>query len=1373
MLVLLATVFPGGVPTICVMLGQGVPPPGRALQVIDLPRASSGETEIDLVDQLYPETGNQESRRLALERTLTYFPGDDATAFRAGVRLAALEWNAGLAGRAHDRLAKLLAGDSGGIEHGIYSWAEIMDGRILADIGKISEALDLLDHVSRDKALPPARRVEAATAAADIRAVESPQAALDSLKETALQGGLSGPVLDAAIARLLIASGRKDELEQLIADISGDSPEGDSALAAILENAQNWNSPGDAKRLSALANAVVKDRQVPGERLQKAVAECRMSATTLAIQERLAVLLKTKPLSEWYHGMASDPRTSIDEFERAIDQASRKSDPKRCLGLSLRALASHGADETFPRRVWAAAGYADWVERLQPNNIDARVCILLLDLCDQFPPANPYFTEGKFLRAERLARKGDLVGQRAALTEILAVPGLNANYLAPACKLLGASHESAGEYRQALEVYAQVESLAVSHTAAAQCLLHAVWINLSLGNNLEAGRLIRILNKAPPAVTRQMPGSVQLRELEALVRIGRADECWNAGRTWWTEWAKIAVGLGAPTDLREYAVPEIADVTLLEDAMRRSAQTGDQGAYVRRLSILMSAARWQPSLCPEAAALCASVVKSSSGSPDDMRGFLIRMLASPHPSEIAGLRERKLCLAVNYLDVHQYAEVLRVASEFGALKPPNDNTTRAMHRVRALAALAAGNELPESAADLETDLSDPNAVVQRAMAAGLLSDIYEKMGRGSDSTTLLQRELVNPSVSGDEQGLASLRSRLAHGRGAAIRPPEVANWTRSAALNWYDYAEPKDLEDPRLANLDEALANSERNFAPAEQAKLLLLAASDKRRSPEDRNRSFLEAAVRIVGWASDYGTMERQAASVINDPLFDQQTRLGLLWDLLTVLAREARKADYRYWSRNDLCREFSPEFKMQLEWLDREAAVDRSSAKEIVGLADSLSARELTASGVLAMQDCLDFLLRIGAVAESEVLEEKAPSWRYSPEAQPSAEAVRLEFARQLRIAKSINPVHEALAAAVLAQFPDLPAALPIEYTNLRIESHLPARNPETTFRACLRLIAVRQFERNDFNFWGTFLQALPNGSSHAAGNLIRAGLAAAVDDNIRSQLIVLFFSSVNVDDPDVRQELEGEFARYRQPADSPLSYEMIRLYEIHRDLRLGKPASLETAFLDLNDPRVRVVKQRACLRHYTQTAEFGPLKLTIDQIDSGQLLSPGFLAQSVPALELLGIEPELKAARDASIRLLREDVLDSWARGTEAAGDGALDLALVLGDKTALPRAWVDEMGTGAGHPLFQGRVLLTQAYLESNWEKVARQAALLTRSYPSWYTYYWYLGLALHHLGRESESADALGHYLEFARDEPEFPKAVKLAKLLSAAAPSGL
>jgi len=403
-LVLGLTLFASGAPFFHDIRGQDAPAAAGSRQPFDLPKESSGEKEISLVDRLYPEVGAPAPRRLALDRIIEYFPGDRATGFRVGTKLAALDWNNGNAKRAHDRLARLLAENSGKVGGGVYARAEIMDGRVLADLGQTSDALAILGRVVLDKSLPAERRVEAATASTEIRAAKAPQAALDWIQEAASQGGLQEPGIEAEIDRLLVVTGHGDELEQRIADISGDSSRGEVTLVAVLDAARAWNSPGDAARLNALADAMVKASPNPGDDLRKAIARCRTSKATLAIQRRLEGLLGAKPISDCYRKMPLDRRTSLEDFARATEQASRNRDPERCLDLSLRALASHGADEGVLRRIWDAAGYADWLERTHPAKIDARTCPLLLDLCDQFPPANPYFTEGKFLRAERLAR---------------------------------------------------------------------------------------------------------------------------------------------------------------------------------------------------------------------------------------------------------------------------------------------------------------------------------------------------------------------------------------------------------------------------------------------------------------------------------------------------------------------------------------------------------------------------------------------------------------------------------------------------------------------------------------------------------------------------------------------------------------------------------------------------------------------------------------------------------------------------------------------------------------------------------------------------------------------------------------------------------
>ena len=807
---------------------------------------------------------------------------------------------------------------------------------------------------------------------------------------------------------------------------------------------------------------------------------------------------------------------------------------------------------TFPARrhlveyvlLWETAGYADWLERKQPGSIDFRVCDSLLDLCDGLPEGGKYAVEGKFLRAKRLARSGDAKREQDVLGGIVSIPRLPETYLAPACKMLGASLEASGDYRGALETYELLESDAERFSSAADCLMSAVLIDLRLGNNDEAVRLIRILQGAPAAVIQGATSAARIREFVDLVKTGRV-----------------------------------------------------------------------PNLRP----------------------------APEHSPLVAG---------------------------FSPSPPPDDPMDR---------------------------------------------------------------------------------------------------WIRNAGLPWFDYADPENLEDPRIKDLEAVLERPDAVFKPAEQIKLLLLAARDPRRSAERRRQSFREAVRRLLEDAPDYRTLDAIASAVVNDAGLDEDTRVQTLKTALAILAEAGRRGDYWTWRRHPVAAAFGPDFQGKLSLLDKEADVDRGSAAAILALADSIAAKPMSPFAVLTMRDLLGFLLRLGDVRSAGSLASAMPSWNLEPEAAGGADAEQAEFLRLVRSAASVNPVHEALAAGLRSLYPAAPDGLPGDYADLRLDLGVPARAPEVTFQACRHLVEVRAFYRGDLRFWGTVLRSLPIGSERAAaaGDLLRESLRAAPDDELRSELIVLFFTSVDIDDPGVRSAIESAWAPYRQPAGCPNCYFVIRLYEIHRDLRLGLPVALEAAFSDLGDPRVEIVRQRTCLRSYTQAGDRGALRRTVDGMDAGRLLSPAFLTVSIPAYELLGDGQELAMATGAARRALREAVLDSWIRHDEEAGSTALDLALAVGDEAALPPGWILEMGSGPGSPLFQGRVRLVQAFLASDWTRVEGEAASINRDYPSNYSFFWYRGLALHHLGRDGEAAAALRIYTQHARDEPEYPRAVALLASLGA------
>jgi hypothetical protein len=683
--------------------------------------------------------------------------------------------------------------------------------------------------------------------------------------------------------------------------------------------------------------------------------------------------------------------------------------------------------------------------------------------------------------------------------------------------------------------------------------------------------------------------------------------------------------------------------------------------------------------------------------------------------------------------------------------------------------------------DLEEAAADRYSAAADCMLGAVLINL--RLGNDDEASRLLRiLQLAPPEVIRGADGAARIRElltlvetgrtaqlglvRRAHPVGdgptsGADAPAAIARWIRSISLAWYDYAGPYSLEPDSPRNPAPSPLRSETLLKPAEQIKRLLLAAQDGNTPEEPRRESLREAVRRILGYAADYPRFNAIAGSVIDNPEFDTETRRVTLESTLAILAAEGRRSDYVSWRKSPLARTFNAEFQGELAILDREAELDRTSAASILKLADELRARPMTTFGELTQGDLLGFLLRLGDLDAARRLASSVPSWPLYAGASLATSSVESDYEARIRQADAIEPVHAALAAALRARYPAAPAGLPPEFRDLRLDAGLPARAPGATFQACRFLVETRQFDRGGLDFWGRLLQALPAATDGAGiiASLLRSGLHAAPDEALRSRVVALFFTSVDIDDPGVRRAIEAEFAPYRDPARFPQSAFAIRLYEVQRDLRLGVPVAVETAFSDLDDPRRPFFQAEMGIRHYTQTGDREALRRALSGIDPGRLLSPGLVTRTIPAYAALGRDRSV--ALEAARRALRDAVLDSWLQHDEASGNAALDLALAIDDPGALPPGWIREMGTGTGDPLFQGRVRVVAAYLHRDWAQLEVESAELNRTYPTSYSYYWYRGLALEKLGRPGEAAEALTTYTRHAHDELEYPRAVAI------------
>ena len=1367
-------------PVLLAASGAAPAVPAMAGNEIDLPLMPTGDGQLNLVDTRYPESGNHALRRAALNQTLQYFPRDRSTVFRANVRLANLDWNEDKNQEAVDRLQPLLAGYKADVSQESYAWAESTLGLALADVGKKDEAREIFARLARTPELPAYRRAIEALHAANLLRATAPDEALTLLTAAVkLESEYRGD-LYALLARLLLRLDRAAELRTRLAELQQAQPQDTEAvLAEVVRQSARWDEAGEDARRQILLALLTELVPAPGKDLQSALAEAQarqqVALAAQQIQTRLKDLLAAPPLADWYKPPADPALKTRADFDRAIKTAEDKRNADQCLQLSVLALITLPPAADFPHRLWQTMVYADWKERIAGRALDEPIHLQLLDLCDQLPAGNDDYFDGRFFRALHLARKKDYAGEQAIYRTLLANPQLPEGFLPAGFGRLGDSLLLSGDLPGALENYRAVEKFLKSSPDSANRVLQAVLINLHLHQPDEALRLIGLLATTGDEVLKKAGGEDQIREFIALAGSGHAAEFWAANNGWWPQWEALARELGLPAPGPETVSPVGPAPGALDQELGEERRSPDHAAYFLGIRRLLSAARWLPSFGLGLAGLDndpPAVLTPAQATA--YRRMLIALLQFPAPEPAEAARHRLVNLAATHLDLGQPAETCRVAADFRALSPADDALTRAMHRLRALAARSGKLELAAAAADLAHDLADPQLSYQRAFTVGLLADLYHALGRPADEEALLRGELANPVITASKEDHAKISDRLDALTGPARFARAVQTWLAAHRPAWYDFAEPASLSDPRLHDLEAVLKSPDAQFRGPEIIKLRLLVAQDPAQPPDTQQTAWREA-VRSLLWLSPTHTEARQLLdSVLDETAFDQETVNSNLWVALFDAYETDDHAGFARLRQDPHFAKFVAWDQERLGVLADYMAADPTSKEDLLKLAQKLSAKPLIQMAVAAMEDIANDLLRLGETAAARDLAAQAATWQFAPDVTTPRQTLQLDLARKIRTAETLLPTHEALLRRVAEAFPSLPAAPPAEAAALRHRRFPPELAPALKLQTCLWMARTRQFDHDDLSFWAELGHTLYADGTPAHRALARdlAGLVLgqASDDAQRADAVEFCGRAVDFDDPDARALVEPLFAKIRQPAEAPLTTAAIRLYEIQIARRTGRPVDLATAFDTIHHPDAAGERTFARLQQAMQTRDLATLKRLADTLPPDQLLQPGLLGFTIPAFDLLGLKDEAQLARQTARHELRELVLLSWANLSGSAVNSACRLARVLNEPGLLPPAWVQFIADHSPFPDSRLDVLYLDAMQRKDWPAALAHAEARVKLYANAYDYYWLKAQALWSAGRKADAAEPLTTYVRYSKNEVDYPEAVARLKELGQPVP---
>lgn len=1334
----------------------------------EFPMMPTGQGQLQLVYKRFPVGGNAHLRRAALEKTLEYFPKDGATQFNAQVQLAFLDTVEGQHDQALQRLQAPLANLRGSVTVEDAALGDYIVGLVHMNKGTDAEALAIMDKIVSDKQVSEFRRSWAQLQRATVLAKTD--------KPKAIQALLAGLALDSDnhdemfhdLAGLRLEAGQDDAFRTELAAYLGKSQESAplvmQRLAAL---AVDWarGKPEQAARLIAILDGA-DDAQSPGQEYADYLKEAR-----LVVNSGKAYALARKHLQAWMKTHADQvPDATVPEdlktpeaFGEKIESLLKTEDQKpiiaEAIRLSLECLTRFEPGEWFEERLWRLGTYADFMDMHDGKQESPPLLLAVLDACDLLPPGSKAHSEGSFLRGRQLVRAENLEAAASLLDKLSTSEHLEHDWRITAIERLGTVRLQQKDYEGALKNWDRLDEY-LTYATTADELLRATLLALQMNRPDQARKHLKLLQQIKPETREDAQAQEQIESLLELASDEAAMQAWwDASAKWWPEWLALERKHGTPLPEGELVLPVIGSAEQLGAIMGQQTRAGQKKEAFETFRKLLHAGRWDPQYAAEAAGLLASLdsLRMQEISPE-LGKLVVAMAEAGGIKNALYRRSIQIWAAATLVDRKQPAAVLKVAEAFFAEETGTpDGMTTAMARLQAHAAQVSGEKLAPAASHLERLLAAEGAVPDAVRAAAVLdlAGVYAKLARPEAEMVLLERELQHPAVVKAGAAVERLKQRLEvlrEGGGAGDGPALAAKaWLAVGQPGWYDHARPKDMQDPKAENAEQALSTST-GLLPLEFVKLALLVTQD----PKQADASRLDALVRL-GWYTHAAlpSLEDSGArmeAVLAEKSLPRRIR-GLHLDsfLRHAYVVEDREAIRKY-GDHPILAGLQPDEAPHLNTFRRWASLDPTDLPAHKELGLSLLDEPLTYFGCEALERCIMTLAFGGHDADARALYEKLGRARFEDITDKSPR--QLAALKMINRAKKLLPYQEAMMALYLKHRPLPSGPPPVKL----------ACTPDVRFNLSeADATAVREgwlkdgtWPKHSADFWFDLTSDLPHDDSRE--KLVLALLALALEkapeDNDRAGLIMGSSGYVDIDNPATREKLAEVLKPYRNLPDAPLTAEAFKARDLLVQMRVGEPADGFAVLSSLRDPRNQGRIRWQFFRKLYADQDKAGLKRLVEMTSVDELMSPLYAGLVTRIYLLLDMKDEAELATEQARGTVYESVMRGWVDPDRHTAFMCMHVANAIGEPGLVPAAMAQELIPATKHErekLFLG---MLDAQLRKDWDTCAKVAAEGIKRYPTFYDFYLHHGMALGHLKQGNEAVVSLRTFLDHAHDDPD-------------------
>ncbi len=1337
----------------------------------DFPLLSTGDGQLRLLEEKYPESGSLEQRRAALQRVLQWFPQDAETVFITQVKLAMLDQRRDGDKAFAVRTAALLQRNAAKVSAGIQAWARYLEAKARWAAERDPEAIKTLQRLATDTTLGAYRRGWSAEAAGRMLLETNPAAAREFLLPQADYDSEAREDIVRLITDTFGRDGDDSAFGRWATSLARDQAEVADALlfAAADEIGEAKIAPRVRRNLTRALLQVVDGSSTFSRttaRLQKMTALNDADAAREAFKREVGAWLKQHPPSWWTAEKSPNFKdaAAVAKFIRDNNDAEK---PEQVVDGTLQLTLFYEPDfadfAVFTRwSLW-------W---LNQRGFDDDLLRVMGQASLKLPgAAHEDVIDCWNLWAGFLARKGQAAEARAVYRQVLQDPAAAKYQLVDANGELGLFELRRANIDGALAALDAVEPVHTAHKRGADYLYVAVLLHLNRGEYDRALELIASIRKQEQQYLEKTKYHVPLGHLlRAAQKPDALKRYWARQAEFMRAWNAILAAQGlAPTPANE--PPLEANFEPLNERLGKALAAKDARAYVLALDSYARLAQWIPLFASDFAT---QATKSAALSADLQRSLyecglvLVRQSEPLDPDFDPSAKMWEVALLGDLGQKDEAIAKARVAiREIGVEKPIGEVM------LRLWSAYAQGRPDAADATKLmEAQLDSGRSLYDRVALVRALSDAYQGSGNLAAHKALLTRETKRAGFDANSENGRALVERLEALRSTGESAHELTRlidgWKNRRHLAWLQQVPPLKLDDPRYAGLKAPVMSEAPGFTTAELIKFNLLAASDERLSSEVRLPSLYAAAFDLAFAADDVRDFVATLLDAAEIEGMPAEWRAGAMVTLLNALLRTGRlemaagvTTSPAYPAvRDDLRADYDHAYAVAKLIEARGLDWDRA----VLAL---LKEKPLERFSVTVAERAVRQLAIAGEYQRAEQFIAGAEQLAVDPGLKKSLPALRLEW---LRILRNLHD-EGALLGRLKAKLELLPEGKANQTPRAAHWATLfdsAGLTEGERIAVAERMLATGELlpEYTRALLW-TVASAREVVSAHPMffPELLDDVLKSDAPDPVKNQFVAVYAMAADTDRPEVLQRVTAAMAEFNRSAAAlkqSQTRQAVALANAFHALRTSRGQHPAALFDDLRLPNLAATTRLGLqLRfHYTRGHRDEAMAL-LDAAEVSTLTDPEVYLVARRLWTEAGRTAEVSLLDDSMRAVVMHEMPEFWLKPGRAGVDRWFEVVGQLGEKNLFTAAWFDRAIAAAASPVRKEMLHLRQLRLAEDWADCAAAANRVLTAVPDMYDVYFDRALARHHIADDRGARADLAVFLRYSLSSEHYPEAVRL------------